>query len=80
VQEAIDAGADVVLLDNMTPDDVAACVQLCGDRERPLLEVSGGVTLRTVADYAATGVDLISVGAITNSAPVLDVGMDLVRE
>ena len=46
---------------------------------RPLLEVSGGVTLHTVADYAATGVDLISVGAITNSAPVLDIGLDLDR-
>jgi len=80
VQEAIDADADIVLLDNMAPDQVAYCVELRGDRRRPLLEVSGGVTLQTVADYAATGVDLISVGAITNSAPVLDIGLDLAAE
>ena len=79
VQEAIDAGADIILLDNMRPDDVALCVELRGVSTRPLLEVSGGVTLHTVADYAATGVDLISVGALTNSAPVLDIGMDLTR-
>ena len=77
VSDAIEADADIVLLDNMSPDQVAFCVQLRGDRRRPLLEVSGGVTLQTVADYAATGVDLISVGSITNSAPVLDIGLDL---
>jgi len=44
---------------------------------RPLLEVSGGVNLDTIGGYAATGVDLISVGAITNSAPVLDIGLDI---
>jgi nicotinate-nucleotide pyrophosphorylase (carboxylating) len=79
VHEAIEAGADLVLLDNMTPAEVADCVQARGDATRPLLEVSGGVTLQTVADYAETGIDLISVGAITNSAPVLDLGMDLTR-
>jgi nicotinate-nucleotide pyrophosphorylase (carboxylating) len=79
VRDAIEADVDIVLLDNMTPDRVTACVELRGPKTRPLLEVSGGVTLQSVADYAATGVDLISVGAITNSAPVLDVGMDLVR-
>jgi len=79
VREAIDADADIVLLDNMTPDRVAACVELRGTNRRPLLEVSGGVTLQTVAEYASTGVDLISVGALTNSAPVLDIGMDLTR-
>ena len=79
VQEAFDADVDIVLLDNMSPDQVAECVALRGSKKRPLLEVSGGVTLHTVADYATTGVDLISVGAITNSAPVLDIGMDLDR-
>ena len=51
-------------------------------RRRPsvLVEVSGGVTLETVAAYAATGVDLISVGALTHSAPVLDLGFDLASE
>jgi nicotinate-nucleotide pyrophosphorylase (carboxylating) len=83
VQAALAAGADALLLDNMTPDEVRACVALAdahvaanGGR-RPLLEVSGGVNLDTVASYAATGVDLISVGAITNSAPNLDIGLDI---
>jgi nicotinate-nucleotide pyrophosphorylase (carboxylating) len=77
VRDAIDADADIVLLDNMTPDQVARCVEMRGSARRPLLEVSGGVTLLTVGEYAATGIDLISVGAITNSAPVLDIGLDL---
>jgi nicotinate-nucleotide pyrophosphorylase (carboxylating) len=77
VRDAMDADADIVLLDNMTPDQVAFCVELRGDRNRPLLEVSGDVDLQNVGSYAATGVDLISVGAITKSAPVLDIALDL---
>ena len=69
------AGADMVMLDNMTPDEVAACVKLVDGR--CLVEVSGRVTLETVGDYAAAGADLISVGALTHSAPVLDIGLDL---
>jgi nicotinate-nucleotide pyrophosphorylase (carboxylating) len=79
LEEAIAAGADLVLLDNMPPELVAVCVDRRGSAERPLLEVSGGVTLQTVNRYAQTGVDLISVGALTHSAPVLDIGLD-VRE
>lgn len=81
--EAVDAGADALLLDNMTPDQVRACVTAvrarCLDAARrpPLLEVSGEVDLDTVAAYSGTGVDLISVGAITKSAPVLDIGLDI---
>jgi nicotinate-nucleotide pyrophosphorylase (carboxylating) len=75
VDEAVTAGADMILLDNMTPDQVAACVALVGGRCP--IEVSGGVTLETVPAYAATGVDFISVGALTHSAPVLDIGLDL---
>ena len=78
VRDAIEADADIVLLDNMTPDQLAECVALRGASRRPLLEASGGITLDTVAAVAATGVDLVSVGAITNSAPVLDIGLDLV--
>ena len=77
LEEAIAAGADIVLLDNMSPELVAACVALRGGSPRPLLEVSGGVTLQTVSDYAEAGVDLISVGALTHSAPVLDIGLDV---
>ncbi len=77
VVEAVAAGADLVLLDNMAPDEVVRCLAVRGDARRPLLEVSGGVTLANVAAYAATGVDLVSVGALTHSAPALDLGLDL---
>ena len=75
-------GADAILLDNMDPDTVRACVTAAREQQgglprRTLLEVSGGVTLATIGGYSATGVDMISVGAITNSAPVLDLGLDL---
>ena len=76
VEEAVAAGAELVLLDNMTPDDVRTCVERVAGRAT--IEVSGGVTLDTVGDYAATGVDFISVGAITHSAPILDVALDAV--
>jgi len=80
VTEAIEAGAAAVLLDNMTPAEVASCVAsvragAAGDRV--LVEVSGGITLDTAPRYAAAGADLISVGAITHSAPVLDLALDL---
>jgi nicotinate-nucleotide pyrophosphorylase (carboxylating) len=75
VAEAKAAGAGLVLVDNMTPDDVARAVAIAGGAF--LIEVSGGVTLDTVPAYAAAGADLISVGALTHSAPVLDIGLDL---
>ncbi len=70
------AGADMVLLDNMTPAEVAECRRSSSAGRCPV-EVSGGVTLDTSAAYAAAGADLISVGALTHSAPVLDIGLDL---
>ena len=78
----MEAGADALLLDNMTPAGIAAWVaEVCGHASRhgvrPLLEASGGITLAAVADYAATGVDCISSGALTRSAPALDLGLDL---
>jgi nicotinate-nucleotide pyrophosphorylase (carboxylating) len=75
VESALDAGADLVLLDNMDPGEVAAAVKLVDGRVP--VEVSGRVTLDTVADYAAAGADFVSVGALTHSAPVLDIGLDL---
>ncbi len=69
LEEAIAAGADSLLLDNMTPERVRECVKLARGRAR--LEVSGGVTLATVRAYAETGVDAISVGALTHSAPAV---------
>lgn len=83
VEQALEAGADALLLDNMTPDEVRACVALVDDRapaRRPLLEVSGGITLETVALYADTGADCISVGSMTIAAPVLDIGLDIAVE
>jgi nicotinate-nucleotide pyrophosphorylase (carboxylating) len=79
VDEACRAGATAVLLDNMSPAEVARCVALvrASPPPRPLVEVSGGVTLETVPALAAAGPDLISVGALTHSAPVLDFGLDL---
>ena len=79
VAQALAAGADAILLDNMTPDEVRDAVELANDNAggRPLLEVSGGITRETAGAYARTGVDLMSVGAITNSAPVLDIGLDI---
>lgn len=80
VTDAVDAGATAVLLDNMSPDEVASCVRLVRahrDGAGVLVEVSGGVTLDTAPHYATAGADLISVGAITHSAPVLDLGLDL---
>jgi nicotinate-nucleotide pyrophosphorylase (carboxylating) len=84
VVEAVASGASQVLLDNMTPDEVAACVNLVRERSPAgpegagvLVEVSGGITVDTVGAFAAAGADLISVGAITHSAPALDIGLDL---
>jgi nicotinate-nucleotide pyrophosphorylase (carboxylating) len=65
---------DAVLLDNMAPETLRAAVKLVGGRA--LTEASGGVNLQTVRAIAETGVDLISVGALTHSAPVLDLGLD----
>lgn len=78
VREALAAGADALLLDNMTPAGIAECVALANaSARRPLLEASGGITLETVGAYAATGVDCISIGGLTNSSPVLDIGLDI---
>lgn len=81
--EALDAGADAILLDNMSPEEVRACVAAAqvrqgGHDRRTLLEVSGEITLETIAEYSGTGVDMISVGRITKSAPTLDIGLDLI--
>jgi nicotinate-nucleotide pyrophosphorylase (carboxylating) len=74
VREAIAAGADLILLDNMSLEDLRACVELA---PATVLEASGGLTLETAHDVAATGVTFLSIGALTHSAPILDLGMDL---
>jgi nicotinate-nucleotide pyrophosphorylase (carboxylating) len=74
VDEAVAAGADILLLDNMPLDMLAEGVRRVAGKA--LTEASGGVNLSTVADIARTGVDLISVGALTHSAPALDISLD----
>lgn len=72
--EAVAAGADIILLDNMDPPTMRRAVETIGGRA--VVEASGGITLATVRAVAETGVDLISVGALTHSAPVLDISLD----
>ena len=69
-------GVDHILLDNMTLEELRQAVELRGDESTPLLEASGGVTIQTIREIAETGVDFISVGALTHSAPALDIGLD----
>ncbi|MGL5019380.1 MAG: nicotinate-nucleotide diphosphorylase, partial [Luteolibacter sp.] len=69
-------GVDHLLLDNMSLAELREAVALRGDRPSPRLEASGGITLATLREIAATGVDFISVGALTHSAPALDIGLD----
>jgi nicotinate-nucleotide pyrophosphorylase (carboxylating) len=81
--EAMQAGADIILLDNFSPADLRLLV---GEADawaadngtpRPLLEASGGINFDTLASYADTGVDLVSSGSLTNAAGVLDIGLDV---
>jgi nicotinate-nucleotide pyrophosphorylase (carboxylating) len=74
-REVIDAGADLVLLDNMNPADLREVVAYSAGRAR--LEASGGLSLDTAREVAETGVDYLSIGALTHSAPVLDIGLDM---
>ncbi|WP_299007176.1 carboxylating nicotinate-nucleotide diphosphorylase [uncultured Caulobacter sp.] len=74
LEEALKHGPDVVMLDNFSLDDLKTAVRLA--KGRAVLEASGGVNLTTVRAIAETGVDVISVGALTHSAPVLDIGLD----
>lgn len=83
VRQALAAGADALLLDNMSPGEVEACVAAADSHaadagtRRALLEVSGGITLDTVGSYSRTGADVVSSGSLTNSATVLDIGLDI---
>jgi nicotinate-nucleotide pyrophosphorylase (carboxylating) len=78
--EVAEAGADIVLLDNMTPKEVERSVSLLranGLRDRIVVEASGGIRKENLASYAKTGVDVISVGAITNSSPAIDMSLEI---
>src|SRR5690606_21384301 len=75
IEPVVSAGVDVIMLDNFTLDELREGVRLVAGRA--IVEASGGVTLATVGDIARTGVDVISVGALTHSARALDLGLDM---
>jgi nicotinate-nucleotide pyrophosphorylase (carboxylating) len=75
LEEALAAGADIVLLDNFAPSAIEAAIAFA--KGRALVEVSGGITLERIAVLSRQGVDLISVGALTHSAPAADIGLDI---
>lgn len=75
VEAALNAGADYILLDNMSTEEMAAAVELVGGQA--LLEASGGITLERIPEIAALGIDFISIGALTHSAPAIDISMDI---
>lgn len=77
LEEALDAGADIVMLDNFAGADIIEAVKRA--RSRALVEVSGGVTLDRIAELSQSGVDVISVGALTHSAPAADISLDIER-
>lgn len=77
VRQAVRAGADAILLDNMTPEQVARSVLFIAGRA--IVEVSGGVRFETLLDYALPGVDVISVGALTHSAPAVDLSLTVLE-
>ena len=74
VQECLDSSVDIIMLDNMTPSMMAQAVKIIAGKS--LVEASGGVTLDTIEAVAKTGVNIISIGALTHSAPSCDIGMD----
>lgn len=75
VQEALEAGADIIMLDNMSNEQMVEAVQLIAGRA--IVEASGGVNLDTIGSIAKTGVDIISVGALTHSVKAFDISLDL---
>lgn len=77
LREAMEAGADIVMLDNMDPEMMREAVKIAGGRV--LLEASGGINRENLVEVAKTGVDLISIGALTHSAPALDISFDIIK-
>ena len=75
VAEAMEVGVDAVLLDNMRPDQLRQAVELVAGRA--VTEASGGIRPEALGDYAATGVDIVSLGWLTHSAPALDIALDV---
>jgi nicotinate-nucleotide pyrophosphorylase (carboxylating) len=78
VRQALESGVDIIMLDNMKPNDIRKAVAVTLIDGRALVEVSGGVTLETLVEAANTGVDIISIGALTHSARSVDISMRVV--
>ena len=76
VREAIHGQADIILLDNMSPSKIQQAVKII--KGQALVEVSGGITMNNIREMAKTGADIISIGALTNSAPAMDLSMDII--
>jgi len=76
LREAVDAGADIIMLDNMGVEEMAEAVSIV--EARALLEASGGINESNIVEVARTGIDFISMGALTHSATSLDISLDLV--
>jgi nicotinate-nucleotide pyrophosphorylase (carboxylating) len=78
-EDALKGKPDIIMLDNMSAKDVKACVEIRRmSKIKALLEVSGGITLDTIEDYAKTGVDMISVGSLTHSVRSIDMSLEIV--
>lgn len=75
VKEAVSAGADIIMLDNMTNEQMRECVEYIDGRAKT--EASGNITLQNIADVAKTGVDIISLGALTHSVKAFDISMKM---
>ena len=76
VRQALKGKADVILLDNMSPSKIQQAVEIIKDKA--LVEVSGGITMNNIREMAKTGVDIISIGALTHSAPAMDLSLDII--
>ena len=76
VREALQGKADIILLDNMSPSKIQQAVKTI--KNQALVEVSGGITLHNIQDIAKTGIDIISIGALTHSAPAMNLSMDII--
>ena len=78
-QDALQGKPDIIMLDNMTPKDVRACVEIRRmSKIKAMLEVSGGINIDNIDQYANTGIDMISVGALTHSVKSIDVSLEIV--
>ncbi len=77
VREALNGKADIILLDNMSPSKIRQAVKIA--KNKALIEVSGGITLNNIQEYIGTGMDIISIGALTHSAPAMDLSMNITQ-